>query len=64
MVLGGIMTEIEHSEKKDKRINTVMLHPLFGEILIKDVRVTPERTYAYFEGTVCNINILSKIKEK
>ena len=58
------MDKIEQSEEKDKRINTVMLHPIFGKITILDVRKTPERTYAYFDKTVCNINILEKIEEE
>lgn len=45
----------------DERTGTIMFHPLFGPIKIKEIRKTEERTLAYFAGSVCNINILRKI---
>lgn len=62
-----IMGTVEESEKNstiDKRINTEMMHPLFGRVLVTDIRETSKRTYAYFDKTVCNIIILEKINEK
>jgi len=48
----------------DKRIGTMMIHPVFGEILITDVRVVPDRTIAYYEGSFCNMNILTERRKK
>ncbi len=48
---------------KDKRIGTIMMHPVFGEITITDVRKIPGRTVAYYKGSFCNMNILTKLKE-
>ena len=56
------MDEIELT--KDEGIGTIMYHPIFGEITITDVRVVPERTIAYYKGSYCNMNILTKPKER
>jgi hypothetical protein len=39
-----------------------MMHPIAGKVLITEIRVTPERTYAYFLESVCNVIILKEIK--
>lgn len=49
-------------EELDKRIGTVMMHPVFGEIIITDVRKISGRTVAYYKGSFCNMNILTKRK--
>ncbi len=48
----------------DGRIGTVMMHPVFGEITITDVREVPDRTIAYYEGSFCNMNILTESRKK
>lgn len=45
---------------KDREMN----HPIFGVVTIKYIRKITDRTLAYFEDTVCNLNILSEIKDE
>ncbi len=44
-------------------VGVAMIHPIYGEILIKKTRKISEYVLAYFNETFCNIDILTK-KEK
>lgn len=41
-----------------------MIHPMFGNIEIKDVRQIEGYTLAYFNKTLCNMNILKEISKE
>ena len=47
----------------DERIGTVMYHPMFGEILITDIRKAFDSTLAYYDNSFVNINVLTKLRE-
>jgi len=46
----------------DDRIGTVMIHPMFGDITITDIRKINGYILAYYSGSFCNINTLRKKK--
>ena len=57
-----LMKDTKTIEKADKRVGTEMIHPTVGKVTVTSIRVTPERTYAYFLESVCNAAILKGIK--